>query len=151
MIRVMDNDTHRRIQWWKDKERVQGSYALLYDYGSILVHINGITKGWVKHSDHTITLLALLSTGRKTPQAHGYIVVEFHLEVFEYHSFIFSQRKVWCKVSSMDMVKITWLYNIPKFITRVSHDKYWIVWHTLKPISRIRIKERIKNKRIYLN
>ena len=39
MIRVMDNDTHKRIQWWEDKGGVQGSYTLLYDYGSILVYI----------------------------------------------------------------------------------------------------------------
>jgi hypothetical protein len=44
---------------------------------------------------------------RYYPQAHGSIVVAFHPEVFGYRSFIFSQRKAWCKVSSRDMDKIT--------------------------------------------
>jgi hypothetical protein len=34
-------------------ENEQGSYTLLYYYGSILVHTRGITKGWVNYSDHT--------------------------------------------------------------------------------------------------
>jgi hypothetical protein len=31
------------------------------------------------------------------PQAHRPIIVAFHLKVFGYRSFIFSQRKAWCK------------------------------------------------------
>jgi hypothetical protein len=44
------------------------------------------------------------------------------------------------------MIKITWQCNRLKFIIGVNHDKCWIVWHTFEPISRIKIKERIKNK-----
>jgi hypothetical protein len=40
-------------------------------------------------------------------EAHESIIVAFHLEVFGYRSFIFSQRKAWCKVSRRDLDKIT--------------------------------------------
>ena len=38
-----------------------------------------------------------LNTCRNIPQAHGYIVVAFHPQVFWYRSFIFFPRKAWCK------------------------------------------------------
>jgi hypothetical protein len=86
---------------------------------------------------------------RYYPQAHGSIVVAFHPEVFGYHSFIFSQRKAWCKVSSRDMDKITHLHNRLAIQYRGSHDKLKIVWHTHGPTSRI--KGKTKNERMFLS
>ena len=57
------------------------------------------------------------------PQAHGAIIVAFHLKVFRVSLFIFFQRKAWCKDSSMDMIRITCLHNGPKFMIGVN-----IVW-----------------------
>ena len=62
----------------------------------------------------------VLNDYTKYLQAHGSIVVAFHPEVFRVSLFIFSQRKVWCKESSMDMNKITCLHSEPKFITGVN-------------------------------
>ena len=42
-------------------------------------------------------MTVFLNAYRNILQAHRYIVVAFHPEVFGYRSFIFSQRKAWCK------------------------------------------------------
>ena len=54
--------------------------------------------GFVFPSSRTRNAVTIfLNTCRNIPQAHGYIVLAFHPEVFEYRSFIFSQSKIWCK------------------------------------------------------
>jgi hypothetical protein len=64
--------------------------------------------------------MIVLNDYRKYTQAHGSIVVAFHPELFRVSLFIFSQRKAWCKDSSMDMNKITCLKNEPRSMTGVN-------------------------------
>jgi hypothetical protein len=54
--------------------------------------------GFVFPSSGTRNVVTIfLNTCRNIPQTHGYIVIAFHLKVFAYRLFIFSQRKAWCK------------------------------------------------------
>ena len=54
--------------------------------------------GFVFSNNGTRNALTIfLNAYKNILQAHGYIVVAFHLEVFGYCLFIFSQRKAWCK------------------------------------------------------
>ena len=62
--------------------------------------------------------MIVLNDYRKYPQAHGFIIVAFHPEVFRVSLFIFSQRKTFIdEESSMDMnlnnnaCKYTNVYN----------------------------------------
>jgi hypothetical protein len=57
--------------------------------------------------------MIVLNDYREYPQAHGSIVVAFHLEIFKVSLFIFSPRRVRYKESSLDMIKITYLHSGP--------------------------------------
>ena len=63
--------------------------------------------------------MIVLNDYRKYPQVHGSIVVAFYPKVFRVSLFIFSQRKAWCKESSMDMNRAKYLHSEPKFMIGV--------------------------------
>jgi hypothetical protein len=62
--------------------------------GSMLAFLSIATR---ISNDARNSLTIVLNDYRKYPQAHGSIVVVFHLEVFRVSLFIFSQRKAYCK------------------------------------------------------
>ena len=68
-----------------------------------------------------------------SPQAHGNTVLAFHPEVLRVSLFIFSQRKAWCKDSSIDMNKIACLKSELESMTGVNmvYSGQWT--HTGQP------------------
>jgi hypothetical protein len=66
--------------------------------------------------------MIVLNDYREYPQAYVSIVVAFHPEIFSVSLFIFSQRRVRYKESSLDMIKITYLHSGPQFMLGVKTE-----------------------------